>query len=663
MPKQILLFLLSVMFLTSACTYVQKIKDGTTAFERKQYKVAIPMLKREHKRAKSRVEQGKLAFLIGESYKLTNQSDEAIQWYLTAYDNAYGVDALREYAYALKRTQQYTDAIRAFKDLGNEIGSPYEYRREIQGCEIALKWLEEGAYEEYTIDRVGFNTRASDYSPSIYLGNALVFTSDRPESMGEEAYNWTGKDFMDLFIVDLNTNDVTPFEAPINTPNNEGSVTFSRDFNEMYFTRCFGDENNAAYCKLMMSKKDGNSWTVPQVLSFIEPGVNYMHPALSADATTLYFAALHPDGWGGYDIYTSTRTLEGWDVPKLMSRTVNTIGNEVFPFIDGDTLYFSSDFHNGMGGLDIFRTYKFKNGDWTPVFNLKAPINSGADDFGYIVDYRAPIIDPKVIHKGYFTSTRDDSKGLDDIYQFERRVPPPPPLPDPTKEEAPIVYKMILNGYVLEKIYEDPNNPNSKILGRKPLNGANVQIYIGDKKEEIQVGEDGLFKLELMEETDYQFFATREGYLNNDEKFSTKGIAKDPDNPTLNFELEVVLDKIFKDKEIVLENIYYDLDEFFIRNDAKPTLNELADILVQNPTIKIELGSHTDCRGNARYNQDLSQKRAQAAVDYLIDTGVDPSRLNAKGYGKSAYAIDCVCSRCTEEEHQANRRTTFKIVN
>ena len=377
-------------------------------------------------------------------------TDEAIEWYLTAYDYSYGTDALEEYAYALKRTQQYAEAIQAFKDLGNEIGSPYEYKREIRNCEIAMKWLTVGAYEEYTVGKTRFNNRAADFSPAIYLGNALVFSSDRAESMGEEEYSWTGKDFMDLFIVDLNTNEVTSFESPINTVHNEGSAVFTKDFGEMYFIRCFGDEDNQAFCKIMRSEKDGNSWTVPQVVDFTEPAVNYISPALSDDGNTLYFSANHPDdGWGGFDIYESKRTPAGWDIPKILSRNVNTIGHEKFPTVDADTLYFSSDFHAGMGGLDIFRVYKRDNGEWSSPFNLKAPINSGADDFNYVVDYRAPIVNPKVIHKGYFTSTRDEGSGLDDIYTFEKLVPPPPPPKDTTKEEPPVVYSILLPNLLL----------------------------------------------------------------------------------------------------------------------------------------------------------------------------------------------------------------------
>ena len=654
----------SLLCLIGSCTYVQKIKDGTTAFERKQYKRAIPMLKSEYKRAKSRIDQGKLAFLVGESYRFTNQSDEAIEWYLTAYDYSYGTDALEQYAYALKRTQQYEEAIRAFKDLGNEIGSPYEYKREIRNCEIAMKWLTVGAYDEYTIGKVRFNNQAADFSPSIYLGNAIVFSSDRAESMGEEEYAWTGKDFMDLFMVDLNTNEVTPFESPINTVHNEGSAVFTKDFKEMFFIRCFGDEDNQAFCKIMVSQKDGNSWSVPQVISFTEPQVNYISPAISDDGNTLYFSANHPDdGWGGFDIYESKRTPAGWDIPKILSRNINTIGHEKFPTVDADTLYFSSDFHASMGGLDIFRVYKRDNGEWSSPFNLKAPINSGADDFNYVVDYRAPIINPKVIHKGYFTSTRDEGNGLDDIYTFEKLVPPPPPPKDTTKEEPPVVYTMDLNGYVLEKIYENPTDPNSRVLGRKPLEGASVQINVNGKSETMKVGANGLFELQLTEDTNYDFFASNEGYLNNDERFSTKGISKDPTDPNRIFEIEIVLDKIFKNQEIVLDNIYYEFDKAAIRNDAKPTLNELADLLSQNPDIKIELAAHTDCQGPTNYNQDLSARRAKSAVDYLISAGIEDSRLSSRGYGESAPGVDCVCSRCTEAEHQANRRTTFKIVD
>lgn len=654
--------MLFVFTLVAACTYTQRIRDGKTAFERKQYAVATRMLEKEYKKAKSRIEKGKIAFLLGESYNAINKSDQSISWYEIAYNNQYGVDALKEYAYALKRAQQYDEAIQAFKNLGIEIGSPYEYRREILASDRAKTWTADKRLQaEYQVEVQSFNTGFADYAPVLYKDRQLVITSDRKASEGDNTYNWTGNDFSDLFLVDLETNNVAAFGEPINSDNNEGTVSFTPDYSEVYFTRCFGPKREDAYCKLMVSENTGgNSWSIPRVLEFVEDGVNYGHPSLSSDGLTLYFSSNHPDGWGGYDIWTSERQEDGsWGTPDLMSRSINTIGNEKFPSIDQDTLYFSSDFHPGMGGLDIFRTYRFPNGSWAPAKNLKVPVNSGSDDFGFTID-RDANKRAGVIKVGYFTSTRDNGIGNDDIYRFEQ-LPPPPAPPKPKPED--IVYKMILDGYVLEKIYEEPGNPNSRVLARKPLPGSVVEIQIGKESKTVEVGEDGLFTLELEEDTDYSFVASKAGYLSNDARFSTKGIGKDPETPEMRFEIEIVLDQIFVDREIVLENIYYDFDRWEIREDAEPTLNELAANLKLNPQIAIQLSSHTDCRGNDRYNEDLSQKRAQSAVDYLIAQGIDASRLSAKGYGEYQLAVDCICSRCTEEEHQANRRTTFKILD
>ena len=652
------------LFIT-ACTFTEKIRDGESAFERKQYSVATQMLTKEYQKSKSRVEKGKKAFLIGESYRRMNKSEKSIEWYKIAYDNQFGIDALKEYAFALKKNEQYQEAAAAFKNLGLEIGSPYEYRREITACNQSIDWLKDSDKNVYKIELSSFNTGSAEYAPTAYGDDFLVITSDRGQSTGEGTYNWTGSNFSDLFLVNIKSNSAEPFDNSINTPNNEGTVTFNRNFTEMYFSRCFSDsERDDVYCKLMVSKKEGDSWTAPVVLSFVEEKINYGHPSLSDDGSTLYFSCNHPDGWGGYDIYYVERSPEGWDLPRLMGRTINSDGDEKFPFIDQDTLYFASDYHTGLGGLDVFKTFKVDKENWSSLYNLKPPINSGADDFGLIIDHRAQL-EEGILQAGYFTSSRKDGKGNDDIYRFEKGVPPPPPPPPPvdtTKEPEPIVYKMILDGFLLEKIYRDPTNPNSDVIGRKPLDQSSVNIAFGDNKENIVVGPDGQFTIELEENMDYNFLGSKNGYLSNTGRFSSKGIGKDPNNPITRYEVEIVLDKIFKNKEITLENIYYDYDQSFIRTDAEPTLNELATILNRNPEIKIQLASHTDCRGKVKYNKDLSQRRAEAAVDYLISLGIANDRLSALGYGKGAPAVDCICAKCTEEEHQINRRTTFKIV-
>lgn len=654
----------SMLILLSACTYTMKIQDGNMAVDRKQYAVAEKLLKKEYSKQKSRIEKGKKAFLLGVTYQNLNKSEESIQWFQTAYDNGYGVDALKEVAYGLKKSERYREAIQSFRELGLEIGSPYEYRREIIACQVSMGW-QNIKQPEYSVDLMEFNSGAAEYSPTLFKSDQLVFTSDRSGSTGKDTYNWTGKDFSDLYVVDLNSLAVSSFDMNLNTDDNEGTVAFTNDYQEIYFTRCFGSKNQDNYCKIMQSTFKDGQWSIPQEVElFEEENINYGHPALSADGQFLYFSSNHPDGFGGYDIYVCERTNVGWSYPKLLGRTINTVGNEKFPFIDKDTLYFSSDHHPGMGGLDIFRTFKINNGSWGPAFNLKPPLNSGGDDFGYIIDYSEPKKDKDVFHVGYFSSTRLDGIGGDDIYKYEKRyVPPPPPPPkDPevVVEEEP--NRLILEGYILEKIYENPEDPNSIVLGRKPLDAATVDISFGEEEQKITVKDDGFFTIELDLETDYSFTGSKQGYLTRKEFFSTKGIGIDPDIKEQKFEIEIVLDKIFYDKEIVLENIYYDFNKWDIREDAEGTLNELAGNLQLNPDIRIQLGSHTDCRGTDRFNLELAQKRAQSAVDYLIEKGIDSGRLIAKGYGESEPAVGCICSRCSEEEHQTNRRTTFRII-
>ncbi|MCC6462398.1 MAG: OmpA family protein [Saprospiraceae bacterium] len=666
-------WLLLLGFLTLfACNYTIKIKDGSTAYDRKQYASAIPMLEKEFGRAKTRTEKGQLAFQLADSYRHKGQDEASLRWFSTAYENNYGAEALKGFAYALKKLERYTEAREAFKNLGIEIGSPYEYRKEITACNIAIDWLKIAPQNGWNVEPAPFNSVNNDFAPVYYADGRLVFSSDRALGKGEDAYAWTGNKFMDLFIVDPEAASAQVFDGGLNTAGNEGTMCFNTNFTEIFFVRAVGAyKGDDQFCKIYTAARAGDGWSTAQPLPFQKEKINYMHPVLSPDGNTLYFSCNDPEGWGGYDLWSvqrSTRSESGWDEPKLLSRNINTPGNEVFPSFSADTLYFASDGLPGMGGLDIFRTYKSERNAWASPHNLKPPVNSGADDFGFIAS-SAPGRNPSnkpgdLLRSGFFTSNRriEGSRGADDIYRFEQRVPPPAPPKVDTTPAKPLVYKMILEGYVLEKILSVPDDPNSKILGRKPLAGASVQIEIGSKKQTVKVGQEGFFTLELADNTDYNFVASNEGYLSNNTRFSTKGIAKDPANPIQTYEVEIVLDKIYRNREIVLENIYYDYDKWDIRPDAEPTLNRLADVLKQNPSIRIQLGSHTDCRGNDNYNEDLSQKRAQSAVNYLIGKNIDPNRLTAIGYGEAQPALSCVCTRCTEAEHQANRRTTFKIV-
>lgn len=671
---QTLALLCAVGCLLVACNYTLKVKDGRTAHELKQFSVAIPMLQKEQAKAKTRKERGQLAYLLGDAYKRTGQDEKSLEWFKVAYDNNYGPDALKAQAFALKKLERYAAAREAFKTLGIEIGSPYEYRKEITTCNVAEGWLKEVPGNGWSIEVAPFNSPQNDFAPTLFPDGRIVFTSDRALGVNKDNYSWTGNKFMDIMIAEPNGASPQTFDDQLNTKGNEGVPCFNKTGTEMFFSRAVGAyKNDDAYNKIYLVQRlaDEAGWSAAVPLPFQKEKINYLHPALSADGNTLYFACNDPDGWGGYDLYSMQRNAKsemGWEEPKALSRNINSPGNELFPSFDADTLYFASDGLAGMGGLDIFRTFKSERNAWAPPINLKAPLNSGADDFGFIalpVTGKSSAKNPgDLLRSGFFTTNRamESAKGGDDIYRFEQRVAPPKPPKVDTVPAKPLAYKIILEGYILEKILTDPSDPNSKMLGRKPLAEASVQAEFGSKKQPFTTKEDGFFKMELADNTDYTFNASLAGYLSNSGKFSTKGIAKDPANPVQTFEIEIVLDKIFRNREIVLENIYYDYDKWDIRPDAEPTLNRLADVLRQNPKIRIQLGSHTDCRGNDSYNQTLSQRRAESAVNYLISKGIDPERLSAIGYGESQPAASCACARCTESEHQTNRRTTFKVV-
>lgn len=644
--------------LLGSCAYTTKVTDGPTAMDRKQYSVAIPLLKSEFKKAKRRTEKGKIAKDLAKAYERLGKDDEVIEWYTLAYSNGGGTDALKGKAAAQKRLELYDDAIESYTELGLEIGSKYEFRTDILGAELAKGWLAE-EFKAYEVTQSGFNSAKSDYAPVGYTDNQLLITSDRGGVTGNETYNWTGGNFADLFLVDPGSGAVDLFDSRINSPAHEGAASFSADHQFMVFNRCDAGKREDAYCGLYSSERLGNVWSIPALLPFTQENVNYLHPALSADGKTLYFSARTEDGWGGYDLFVSKMDASGnWSEPEMLGRGINTTANEQFPYLDGDTLYFSSDGHLGMGGLDIFKVYPLANGSWSSPQNLKPPLNSGADDFGIFIQHKTDAV-KGIIASGYFSSSRSGGKGGDDVYRFEQRPLPPPP---PVDESKPIVYRNVLDVYVVEKIYEDPTNPASRVLGRRPLPNANLTVWTGKEEKKLKTNAEGKLSLILRDNKDYRFRASEAGYLNQEALFTSKGLPKDPSAPEQRYELEIELDQIFENKEIVLENIYYDFNKAFIREDAKPSLNELVTILQLNPDINIELGSHTDCRGPDNYNQELSQRRAAAAVQYIIDKGINPGRLIPKGYGEELPAADCNCNRCTEEEHQRNRRTTFRIL-
>lgn len=652
------------IFTFSSCTYTERIRDGKTAYARKQFNVAIPMLSKEFNNAKDIAQKGELAYMLGESYRRTHQSQAASDWYKKAQSNRFGKDTDIKHARMLQQLQEYDEARRAFQNAGRYAGDARMYREQMIACNKAKQWLKDADKNLYKIESLETNNKATDFSPVIYGEGKLIITSDRSESVGKENYQWTGEKFFDFFLLDTKNETVEPFDAGFNREYHQGAPTFSTDKNQVFFTECGSEEKIAVdYCKIMYSKKDSGTWSDPVSIDLGEEDLNYLHPCISEDGKLLVFACNDDKGFGGYDLYYSIKIghddEEKWSAPLNMGSKINTAGNDVYPFLDKDTLYFSSDGQPGMGGLDIFRTYKkFQRWQWPQ--NLRAPINSGGDDFGFILDNMSPLTGG-VIHQGYFSSNREGGKGSDDIYSFQQLSPPPP---DTTKIVLPpqIILAINLNGLVKEKIFNEPGNPNSGISSLENLMGVSVHISTEDTAFTVGSDIDGTFYIALDTATDYHFKATKSGYFNEIADISTKGIVLNETHPDTTLTVEIIMEKIITNQEITIDNIYYDYDDDKIREDAKKPLDSLIIILKQNPQISIQLSSHTDCRGQNGYNEKLSQRRAESAVRYLIQNSIDAGRLKAKGYGENKLEVECKCSDCTDEEHQRNRRTTFLIL-
>ncbi len=652
MGRNLIIFLI----LATGCTFTQKVKTGEMAYELKYYDTAIKMLTDEYEFSRDRQVRARKAYLIAQANRINDELNQALKWYRTAYELDYGDQALFEYGKIMKRLERYDSAIKIFQALQNQGGANAEYRREIESCRRALEW-KEGTWK-YEVEILPINSPFSDYAPAIYEDGKIIFSSDRASSQGDVFYKWTGRKFSDIYVANPFSNRPEPFARDINSDWNEGTVCFNRTYDRIYFTRCSGDDSQDGFCKIYTSRRNRyGGWDKPTILSFVVEGYNYMHPTIATNDSILIFSSDGPTTNGGFDLFFVAMNAEGWGEPVSLGTRINTGGNERFPFLFKDTLYYASDMVGGMGGLDVYQSYVMDDGSWAPPQNLKPPINSGYDDFGFIIDNRNEL-NPNEKLRGYFASSRHGI-GKDDIYLF-RLVKSEADTVVPTvvevEEEPDENFEIFLAITVVENIRENPEDPNSRIVGKNPISGVTVKI----NDQIVQTDAKGLILNQIKFDTSYRAIARKEDYLAASIQFRSPKIDKRRHQVTIN--KEIALDKIFVGKEIVLENIYYDFDQWFIRKDAEPTLLILAQLLKDNPNIHIQLSSHTDCRGNDDFNQVLSQKRAQAAVDFLVTNGIDQTRLSARGYGETQLIEKCECNDCSEEEHQTNRRTAFTIV-
>lgn len=461
--------------------------------------------------------------------------------------------------------------------------------------------------------------------------NAIVFVGEKKAYAGSRKNPWTGNSYLDLYQMEKSEDGrwLNPelLKGDINGKFHEGPATFSNNGTVVFFTRSnyfkrkmeVNDEreNNL---KIFRAELVNGEWTNLTELPFDSDDYSVGHPALTPCCNTLYFVSDMPGGYGGTDLYRADYKDDGtWTEPENLGPDINTAGNEMFPFVDEDgTLYFSSDAHNSMGGLDVFLTY-FNGERWAAPENLNYPINSMKDDFAFTYDPDDST--------GFVSSSRADQ---DKIYEFNRYAP-----------------KFNLIGFAHKK------------GERTPVEGVMVEITNAKTKEVISVksDKDGKFKIKLSPETEYSLLCTKMGCFTRTDMISTVGLKYSQD-----FYADFEVEEIVIDKPIVLENIYYDFDKWNIRPDAARELDKLVKLLKDNPEIDIEMGSHTDVRGSDAYNMVLSDRRAYAAVQYLISRGIDARRLTWKGYGETKLVNECANGvECTEVKHQQNRRTEFKV--
>ena len=652
MKRLLLLFLLLILIASQQVSaQKRKAEKAYSAFNAGEYFDAIDQFKDAYSKTKKTDKNARteLVFMIAECYRLTNDPKDSETWYkLAVKSSSSKPEAQYWLSESLKKNGKYPLAVDEFKKYKQVAPSDPRADQEIRSCELAVDWLRNP--EAYKVDEIkDLNSKASDFSPAYARDDygMIYFTSSRDDATGNKTHGATGQNYTDIFEsrVDKKSKWSTPVPVDvINSEFEDGTPSFSSDYKELYFTRCEAGKREKKGCVIMYTRKAGDKWGKPKNIQILPDSLVAAHPSISKDGLTLYFVSDLAGGFGKKDIWKVTRLRAGdaWSKPVNLGPDINTQGDELFPYIREDgTLFFSSDGLIGMGGLDIFKATPQPDGSWM-VQNMKPPINSFADDFGIVFE--------DGLDKGIFSSTRK-GKGNDDLYSFEL-----PPL------------KFSVTGLVKDE------------KTGMPINASLVQLIASDGSNlQAETGSGGDFKFALKADVDYIFLASKRGYLNGKEKETTKGQDKSRE-----FMITILLTAT--DKPIELPNILYDFGKWDLRPESMVSLDKLVETLFDNPNVTIELMSHTDSRDTEEYNQNLSQKRAQVVVDYLINKGIEAARLTAKGYGESTPKVvdasiasqnpflkagatlndQLINSLANDEQkeiaHQINRRTEFKVL-
>ena len=572
---------------------------------------------------------------------------EAANWYskLFAMENAStDPDNMYRYAQSLKSSKEY-EASDLWMQKYQMARSADVRSKKILDNPDYMKKIENNS-GRYTVKNLAINSEASDFSPA-FKGEELVFSTARDSGMVSKIiHSWNNKPFTNLYTAKTSANGnfgaVTKLSS-LNKKTHETSAVFTKDGSTVYFTRNNSNNGNfsrdeAGISRLKIYRADLNNkqWSNITELPFNGDNFSTAHPALSPDERKLYFASDMEGTIGASDIFVVAINEDGsFGTPKNLGSEINTEARETFPFISAsNVLYFASDGHPGLGGLDVFAT-QIDDLDNLYIVNVGKSINSEQDDFSYIINEETS--------KGYFTSNRDGGQGSDDIYGFTEN------------EKIDLTCNTLIEGVVKDQETGEP------------LANASVTIY-NTNNELVSEGtsdKDGSFSLEgNCRDGDYKVVASKDEYNNGDKMFA---IVSGNDTSAIEITLEKTITRAVAGTDLIkflsLEPVYFDLDNADIRPDASVTILKVIEYMNHFPDVKIEVQSHTDEKAGKRYNDRLSQKRADNTVLYLISNKLNPSRVSGKGFGETKLINDCSdWSKCTPEKNEENRRSEFIVL-
>ncbi len=645
----IIVLLATLILLITGCSSA-KLSTANEQMERGEYFDASKTYRKVYNKLTKREDRplrGEIAFRMGECYSRLNMNARASAAYANAIRYQYpDSTTILRLALSQQAEGKYQAALKSFEDYLAISPSDRIALNGAAGCRMAI--AAKGNPTRYVVkpNKV-FNSRRADFSPMYFDSSLdqLYFTTTNEKVTGDHRSEITGMKKSDIWFSRKNERGEwlrpEPVEGELNTDMDEGIISFSPDGSTMYLTKARRSPSSDTGVEIYTSTRSDAKWSAAVKLDITADTLSdYGHPAVSPDGKWLYFTSNMPGGQGGRDLWRINLKERAGSLENL-GEFINTPGDEMFPYMRTDSiLYFASDGHPGFGGLDLFKATLTPSGGWR-VENMGQPVNSSADDFGITFGHG---------ESGFFSSNRGDARGYDHILSFE--------LPD---------LRINLSGYVIDKDEEPVPNAVIRIVGND-----------GSNRKEI-ARNDGSFQFPLQRGVSYVMLAGAKGYLNARQEFRADDAEEDAE-----YSVDFILASI--NKPVVIDNIFYDFDKATLRPESKIALDEMAQVMRDNPNITIEMAAHTDRKGSDDYNIRLSQRRARSVIDYLISAGIQPDRLQAQGYGKSrpktitrklarefpqfpegneltAGYIETLDPENQEIADQINRRTEFQVLS